>query len=63
MSTGNITTIAGTGHLGYGFSGDTGATTSAQLNNPEGVAIDAMGNVYIADSINNRIRRIISIST
>ena len=46
-STGVITTIAGDG--GSGFSGDGGAGTSAALNNPLGVAVDATGNVYIAD--------------
>jgi sugar lactone lactonase YvrE len=52
--TGTITTIAGTGTAG--FSGDAGAATSAQLNAPVGVALDANGDVYIADTGNNRIR-------
>ena len=51
-----ITTIAGTGSDGY--SGDGGAATSAQLNNPAGVALDSSGNVYIADYSNNRIRKL-----
>ena len=55
-STGIITTIAGTGSQGY--SGDGGAATSAELNTPMGVAVDASGNVYIADAGNNRIRKI-----
>jgi hypothetical protein len=59
-STGVITTIAGTGTAG--FSGDGAAATSAQLNNPVGVAIDGSGNVYIADQYNQRIRKI-TIST
>jgi sugar lactone lactonase YvrE len=54
--TGVITTIAGTGIEGY--SGDGGAATSAQLDTPSGVAVDASGNVYIADSHNHRIREV-----
>jgi sugar lactone lactonase YvrE len=53
---GTITTIAGTGTSG--FSGDGGPATSAQLNQPGNVALDAAGNLYIADSQNQRIRRI-----
>ncbi|MBX3164543.1 MAG: T9SS type A sorting domain-containing protein [Bacteroidetes bacterium] len=58
---GIITTIAGSGATGSsngGFSGDGGAATAAQLNNPHGVAVDAAGNVYIADMGNNRIRKV-----
>ena len=53
---GVIVTIAGTGIAG--FSGDGGLATDAQLNQPEGVAVDASGNLYIADTGNNRIRKI-----
>ena len=53
-STGLITTIAGTGVAGR--AGDGGPAAKAQLNNPKGVAVDAAGNIYIADSFNNRIR-------
>ena len=53
-STGTITTIAGTG--GLGFSGDGGPAVEAKLRNPYGVAVDSAGNVYIADSSNDRIR-------
>ena len=53
---GNISIIAGTGS--WGFSGDGGAATSAKLYNPSGVAVDASGNVYIADDSNNRVRKI-----
>jgi trimeric autotransporter adhesin len=53
-ATGTITTIAGNGTSG--FSGDTGAATSAELNNPNGVTVDSAGNLYIADSGNQRIR-------
>lgn len=55
-STGIITTIAGNGTQGY--SGDSGPATSAELNTPMAVAVDASGNVYIADYQNNRIRKV-----
>jgi uncharacterized protein (TIGR03437 family) len=51
-----INTFAGNGTIGY--SGDNGPATSAQLNQPWGVAVDAAGNVYIADTVNNRIRKV-----
>ena len=51
-----ITSFAGTGTAG--FSGDHGAATAATFNDPEGMAIDDSGNVYIADAGNNRIRKI-----
>lgn len=54
--TGIITTVAGDGSLGY--SGDGGPAISAQLSGPRGVAVDSSGNVYIADSNNNRIRKV-----
>ncbi len=47
VSTGYISTVAGSGILGY--SGDGGAATNAELNWPWGVAIDAEGDIYIAD--------------
>src|SRR6266498_3638770 len=54
-----ITTIAGVGKFGTGgFSGDGGPATSAQLSQPHAVAVDAQGSVYIADSNNNRIRKV-----
>ncbi|HEY2382022.1 MAG TPA: NHL repeat-containing protein [Terriglobia bacterium] len=53
---GVITTIAGNKTMG--FSGDGGPGTSAQLAFPAAVAVDAAGNVFIADSVNNRIRRV-----
>ena len=49
-----ITTFAGTG--AYGTTGDGGVATSAQLKNPYGVSVDISGNVYIADTGNNKIR-------
>ena len=53
---GTITTLAGTGKAGY--SGDGGKATSARLNFPEGVAVDGKGNVYIAEAVNFRVRRV-----
>jgi len=55
-TSGTITTIAGTGESG--FSGDNGPAVQAQLDAPLGVAVDAAGNLYIADAGNNRIRRV-----
>ena len=60
-STGTITTIAGTGELG--FSGDGGPAVEAELYDPAGVAVDSAGNLYIADSGNQRIRKIDSTGT
>jgi cysteine-rich repeat protein len=53
---GNITTVAGAGTFGY--SGDNNTATSAQLANPKGVAVDGLGNIYIADTGNDCIRRV-----
>jgi hypothetical protein len=53
---GLITTIAGNGT--YGYSGDGGPATQAELWVPISVAVDAAGNVYIADEGNNRIRKV-----
>ena len=53
---GIITTVAGNGT--YGFSGDGGTATSAELNYPYGVAVDSAGNLYIADSSNYRVRMV-----
>lgn len=54
--TGQISTVAGIGI--YGFSGDGGDATSAQLSFPTDVAVDGKGNLYIADTYNNRIRKV-----
>jgi sugar lactone lactonase YvrE len=53
---GVITTVVGTGSVG--FSGDGGLATNAQLNYPNGIAVDAVGNLYIADTQNNRVRKV-----
>jgi len=53
---GAISTIVGTGTPG--FAGDGGAATQAQLNQPSAVALDAAGNLYIADMGNHRVRRV-----
>jgi sugar lactone lactonase YvrE len=53
---GVITTVVGTGT--QGFSGDGGLATAAELNTPFGVKIDVQGNLYIADTFNNRIRKV-----
>ena len=56
-STGIISTIAGNGIRS--FNGDGGLATSASLNGPSGIVIDSIGNIYVADSGNNRIRKVI----
>lgn len=56
ISTGSVTIIAGTPIAGY--NGDGIVATSAQLNNPIGIAIDNFGNIYIADKYNYRIRKV-----
>ena len=51
-----LTLVAGNGT--YGFSGDNGPATSAQLFAPRGIAVDKAGNLYIADSLNHRVRKV-----
>ena len=53
---GVISTFAGTGTAGS--SGDGSAATSAQLNGPQGLAVDTAGNLYIADTQNHRVRKV-----
>ena len=55
-STGILKQVAGNGTTGY--SGDNGLATNAQLNGPTGVAVDSSGNLYIADTLNHRIREV-----
>ena len=59
-TSGTITTVAGTG--GRGHLGDGGPAVKALLNRPYGVAVDAAGNIYIADSQNNRIRCVLAVA-
>ncbi|MBD2700854.1 hypothetical protein IC229_09405 [Spirosoma sp. BT702] len=55
-TSGVITTVAGNGN--YGYSGDGGLATSAQLWSPVGVAVDVTGNLYIAERLNHRVRKV-----
>ena len=55
-TSGTITTVAGTGSLGY--SGDGGPATGARLYQPGDVAVDSSGNLYISDGLNHRIRKV-----
>lgn len=56
VSNGLIKTVAGNGTMGY--SGDGGPATSAELNGPEGLVVDALGDVYFADAGNSVIRKV-----
>ena len=62
VSTGVITTVAGTGSTTGGYNGDNIQATAATLNWPHDVVLDSYGNLYIADCYNNRIRKV-TIST
>ena len=55
-TSGVITTLAGNGTPGSG--GDSGPAASATLNSPQGIAVDASGNVYVADTVNAKVRKI-----
>jgi hypothetical protein len=67
-TSGIITTVVGTGYgapgfpgyplPGGGFSGNGGSPTAAELWGPDGVAIDAIGNIYISDELSNTIRKV-----
>jgi sugar lactone lactonase YvrE len=60
-STGLITTVAGSGPIGWGLGhleGDGAPATEARLGNPAGIAFDAEGNLYISDMRNHRIRKV-----
>lgn len=51
---GLVTTLAGNGTRGFAD----GADTNARFNNPTGIAVDGSGNIYVADQVNNRVRKI-----
>jgi sugar lactone lactonase YvrE len=61
-STGNIQTVAGNAATGAGYSGDGGPATSAQLDDPFGIFVDASGNIFIADADNSVIREVVASS-
>jgi len=62
LTNGIISNYAGTGILGFGFSGDGGPATAAKMAFPIGVATDGAGRLSIADSFNNRVRRVDPVS-
>ncbi len=58
MTAGNVYTVAGNHGGSGGVTGDGGAATSALLNTPVGVVLDASGNLYIGDNVNNRVQMV-----
>ncbi len=58
VSTGVISTVAGTGSTSGGYNGDNIQATAATLNNPNDVVVDSSGNLYISDHLNNRVRKV-----
>lgn len=54
-----ITTVVGSGTTARGFSGDGGPATQARLSDPTALDFDPAGNLYIADTLNNRIRKVV----
>ena len=60
VSTGIISTIAGTGTTSS-YSGDGGEATAAAMTSPYGLAVDASSNVYISDTFNYRIRKVVTV--
>jgi hypothetical protein len=60
MTAGDIYTVAGNGSYGYG--GDGGPATSAELRDPQGVSVDGAGNLLISDTLNSRVRLVAATS-
>jgi len=60
MTAGDIYTVAGNGT--YGFAGDGGPATSAELGNPQGITLDSAGNLVITDTGNERVRLVATAS-
>jgi len=58
VSTGIISTVAGTGSTTGGYSGDNIQATAATMNTPHDAVVDSLGNVFISDRYNNRIRKV-----
>ena len=61
-SNGDIFTVAGDNGAGAGYSGDNNAAITAQLDLPISIALDSSNNIYIADTTNNRIRKVTSVN-
>jgi sugar lactone lactonase YvrE len=57
-ASGVVTTVAGSPYQPPGAQGDGGPATAAQLNDPRGVAVDSLGNIFMSDNGNNRIRKV-----
>jgi len=53
-----ISTVAGNQPLGAGYGGDNDSATADQLDGPVAIAVDSKGNLYIADSLNHRVRKV-----
>lgn len=59
-SSSTVSTIAGGPTLGCGYSGDGGPAVNAKIYHPQGISVDGSGNVYFADTSNNRVREIVA---
>ena len=60
QSRGAMVLVAGRPSTNGGYSGDNGPATQAQLNHPAGMALDHAGNLFIADTLNHRVRKLVS---
>lgn len=63
LQTGRIDTLAGTGPRGRGYNGDEQSARKTHWGRPHGICVSADGAVYIGDTENHRVRRVMSIST